>query len=202
MHLINSYGINSKNLKAVLNSDDEELLKKIKKTKSFNLFKVSYKAMSPNGLEILEDDFKKEISKNSPYFIKSNFAFGGALLCICHDLSSKLPYTQVVETGLIDYYLSVDFEIEKLEGNGSILLADENIPYNVIGEFPVIQLVAKQKLLELDERMKNISIRKKEIKILLNENENKSRAYQQIMGIKKNFRYCLENNLDMLNFCH
>lgn len=34
------------------------------------------------------------------------------------------------------------------------------------------------------------------------EEEGKGCAYEHIKGIIENIKYCVENNLEMINFCH
>ncbi|MDR0558740.1 MAG: hypothetical protein LBG92_01095, partial [Prevotellaceae bacterium] len=153
----------------------------------------------------------EDIIKNKPYDKKSNFAYGYALVCICDALGKKLPYTQEIklgyETDLIDKYLSEDFGVKDLEVNGSLLFIDEPIPFDIppIDDWPVINVLNKDKLIELDKKMEHIKINNNEVEQLMDgddEDEDKGCAYIHIKGIMENIKYCIENNLEMINFCH
>jgi hypothetical protein len=197
-----SYGIDTKIIEKIFSSDDDELLKMIEKTKTFDLLKdwlTNVQKIDP------EKYFLEDIIENKPYFKESNFICGTALVSIFDSLGNKLPYRKIVDTNLIDYYFSESFKI-KLRVNGSVdsysaLFGEENIPILLVfGSQPIIHLVTKQKLFELDKKMKNISISNLEIaKLLVKYN---CCAYQHIEGMKKNIRYCLDNNFEMLNRCH
>ena len=207
-YYIFSYGIETDKIKAVFNSNDENKLELIKKTEIFD----NYKDFLPEGLKTTPEKALEDIVKNRPYDVKSNFAYGYALICICDALGSKLPYTQEIklwsETDLIDKCLSKDFKIKKLKVNGSLLFAAEKIPFDIPprDEWPVIHLLTKENLAELSEVLKNINISDEEIKELWDsdseEDEDKGCAYAHIKGIKENIEYCIENNLEMINFCH
>jgi hypothetical protein len=207
-YYIFSYGIDTDKIKAVFNSNDENLLKNIKQTTAFD----TYKNFLPDGLKTTPEKALEDIIKNRPYDVESNFAYGYALICICDALGSKLPYTQEIklwaETDLMDKCLSKDFKIKRLKVNGSLLFADEKIPFDIPprDEWPLIHLLTKQKLIELNEKMKNINISKEKIEKLLDadneEDEDKGCAYEHIKGIKENIEYCIKNNFEMINFCH
>jgi hypothetical protein len=197
-----SYGIDTKRIEEVFNSDENELLKMIKKTKYFELLKdylVNVQKTDP------EKYFLEDIIENKPYFKNSNFICGTALFSIFDSLGNKLPYRKIIDTKLIDYYFSESFKIKSRVKNSidshSALFGDENVPfYLVFGSQPIIHLVTKRKLLELDQKMKSININNLEIvKLLVKYNFY---SYQHIKGMKKNISYCLENNLEMLNGCH
>ena len=122
-----------------------------------------------------------------------------------------MPYTQEIklgyETDLIDKYLSEDFGINNLEVNGSLLFIDEPIPFDIPprDEWPVINVLKKEKLIELDKKMEHIKIKDEEVEQLMDgndEEEDKGCAYMHIKGIMENIKYCIKNNFEMINFCH
>jgi hypothetical protein len=207
-YYIFSYGIETDKIKAVFNSNDENILELIKKTETFG----NYKDFLPEGKKTTPSKALEDIIKNKPYDKKSNFAYGYALICICDALGKKLPYTQEIkfgyETDLIDKYLSEDFEINDLEVNGSLLFIDKPIPFEIPprDDWPVINVLDKNKLVELDKKLEHIKINDEEIETLMDgddeEDEDKGCAYMHIKGIMENIKYCIKNNLEMINFCH
>jgi hypothetical protein len=207
-YYIFSYGIETDKIKAVFNSNDEKILELIKKTEAFK----NYKDFLPKGKETTPEKALEDIIKNRSYDKKSNFAYGYALICICEALGNKLPYIQEIkfgyETDLIDKYLAEDFGIKDLEVNGSLLFIDEPIPFDIPprDDWPVINVLKKEKLIELDKKMEHIKINAGEIEELLDgddeEDEDKGCAYEHIKGIMENIKYCIKNNLEMINFCH
>jgi len=197
-----SYGIDTKRIEEVFNSDENELLKMIKKTKYFHLLKdylANVQKTDP------EKYFLEDIIENKPYFKNANFICGTALVSIFDSLGNKLPYRKIIDTKLIDYYFSESFKnksrVKSAIDLHSALFGDENILIHLVfGSQPIIHLITKQKLLELDLKMKSISINNLEIvKLLVKYN---AYSYQHMKGMKKNISYCLENNLEMLNKCH
>ena len=207
-YYIFSYGIETDKIKAVFNSNDEDTLKLIKKTKAYE----NYKDFSVKGKKTTPAKALEDIIKNRPYDAKSNFAYGYALICICDALGKKLPYSQEIkfgfETDLIDKYLSEDFGIKDLKVNGSLLFIDEPIPFDLPprDDWPVINVLKKDKLIELNNKMKSIKINDEEVEALLDgdedEDEDKGCALMHIKGIMENIKYCIKNNLEMINFCH
>lgn len=87
-----------------------------------------------------------------------------------------------------------------MEINGSLLFVDEPIPFDIppIDDFPVINVLKKEKLIELNKRMEHIKISDEE----LLDGDDEECAYEHIKGIIENIKYCIKNNLEMINFCH
>jgi hypothetical protein len=208
-YYIFSYGIDAQKIKASFNSNDEKLLQKIKATETFE----NYKDFLPDGFKTTPDKALEDIIKNNPYDTKSNFAYGYALICICDALGSKLPYRQEIklgyETDLIDKYLADDFGIKDLKVDTSLLFTDDEIPFDIPprDDFPVISFLPTKKLHEIHEKMEHIKIDAQEAEALIDDGENeededKGCAYLHINGIIENIRYCINNNLEMINFCH
>jgi Ca2+-binding EF-hand superfamily protein len=206
-YYIFSYGIETDKIKAVFNSNDENTLELIKKTETFD----NYKDFLPRGKKTTPEKALEDIIGNMPYDKKSNFAYGYALICICDALGKKLPYTQEIklgyETDLIDECLLENFGINDLEVDGSLLFIDEPIPFDIPprDDWPMINVLKKEKLVELNKRMEHIKISDEEVEELLDgdeEDEDKGCAYEHIKGIIENIKYCIKNNLEMINFCH
>ena len=207
-YYIYSYGIEVDKIKAVFNSNDEKTLKLIKSTQAYK----NHKGFLPKGKKTTPEKALEDIVKNRPYDVKSNFAYGYALICICEALGKKLPYTQEikiwVETDIIDKCLSEDFGIKDVETNGSLLFIDEPIPFDLPqrDDWPVISVLNKENLIELNKKLKIIKIDDKIIQKLLDgdsdEDEEKGCAYMHIKGIMENIKYCIKNSLEMINFCY
>ena len=206
-YYIFSYGIEVEKVKSVFNSNNENTLELIKKTEEFE----NYKDFLPEGKTTTPAKALEDIIKGNPYDEKSDFAYGYALICICVALGKELPYTQEIkmwaETDLIDKYLAEDFGIKDLEVNGSLLFIDEPIPFNIPPreDWPVINVLNTNQLVEIYEKMKHIEIKDDEVEQLLDgddEDEDKGCVYEHIRGIIVNIEYCIKNNLEMINFCH
>jgi hypothetical protein len=207
-YYIFSYGIEVDKIKSVFNCNDEKILELITETETFD----NYKDFLPKGMKTTPEKALIDIIQNRPFDIKSNFAYGYALICICDAFGAKLPYTQEIklgyETDLIDKYLAEDFKIKGMEVNGSLLFFDEPIPFDLPprDDWPTISLTNKEKLVELNEKLKNIKINDEEVEKSIDgdddEDEDKGCAYMHIKGIKENIEYCVKNNFEMINFCH
>ena len=201
-YYIFSYGIETDKIKNVFNSNNENILKLIKKSETFE----GYKDFSPEGFKTTPEKALDDIIYNKPYDEKSNFAYGYAIICISDVLGKKLPYTHEIkfgyETDLIDQYLDESFEIADFLIDD--ILFDEIPPFNIplIDDWPVIGICNQKKLKELQNILKDVKITDEVIESLEEENDDKACAYMHIKGLKENIEYCIKNNWDMINFCH
>jgi hypothetical protein len=199
-YYIFSYGIKTDAIRAVFRSNDERLLEKIQRTESF----ANYTDQDiPFAL--------REIVEGRPCKLSAH-AYGYALICICEALGAAVPYRQEikmwVETKLVNKYLMEDFAFDSLDMDGFFLLPDDSLPFDIppMNDWPVIGLLKRERLLELAEKFRPIEISDAEIARLYDgnseEEEDKGCAYEHIQGIRKNLFFCLENDLEMISFCH
>ena len=70
-------------------------------------------------------------------------------------------------------------------------------------DFPLIAVHRQKELQHLAKLFENITITQDMIDDLQNsDEEEKGYAYEHIKGIIENIYFCLENQLDMVSFCH
>jgi len=193
--------IETDKIKNVFGSNDENILKLIKKSETFE----DYKDFSFEGFKTTTEKALDDIIYNKPYDVKSNFAYGYAIICISGALGKELPYTQEIklgyETNLIDQYLDEDFGIVNFIDDTLF----EEIPLfdiPLIDDWPLIGICNQKKLKELNDILKDVKIICEEIESFEEENDDKICAYMHIKGLNENIEYCIKNNLDMINFCH
>lgn len=200
-------GIKTDKLKSVFGSKDKSILDTIKESDTFE----NYKNFLPPGLNTTPEKALENIINGEPFDTKSNFAYGYAVICICKSLGEELPYTQEIklgyETDFINKFLSEDFNLTDFQLE-NVLFKDNSNPFDIprIDDWPLIGFLSIAELRQLKEKFKAIAITEEEIEELENgegeEDEEKSFAYQHIKGIIENIDYCIENNLDLISFCH
>ena len=117
-----------------------------------------------------------------------------------------MPFTQEMkfwyETDLINQTLSEDYDIE-VEIDTELFPEDHFHPFPLpeIEDFPMISLIDQDRLKHLDSLLEKVHKTKEEIEAMIEEDE-KGFAYEHIMGLKENIAFCLNNELDMIAFCH
>lgn len=198
-----AYGVKTPEIKAVFGSKDEALLQKIKANDTFKNY--------------ADEDDDNETSKALTDIIMGNqydeegYIYGYAFIGICAALGVELPYNQEIkfwyETELISRVLLEDWNI-KTEIDTELFPADHFHPFSIpeIDDFPMISLLDKERLQALSDLLSKVHKTPEEIEDLIDgeteEEEDKGYSYEHIMGLKENIAYCLENELDMVIFCH
>ena len=198
-----AYGVKTPEIKAVFGSKDEALLQKIKANDTFKNY--------------ADEDDDNETSKALTDIIMGNqydeegYIYGYAFIGICATLGIELPYNQEIkfwyETGLISRILLEDWNI-KTEIDTELFPADHFHPFSIpeIDDFPMISLLDKEHLQALSDLLSKVHKTPEEIEDLIDneteEEEGKGYSYEHIMGLKENIAFCLENELDMVIFCH
>ena len=198
-----AYGVKTPEIKAVFGSKDEALLQKIKANDTFKNY--------------ADEDDDNETSKALTDIIMGNqydeegYIYGYAFIGICAALGVELPYNQEIkfwyETELISRLLLEDWNI-KTEIDTELFPADHFHPFSIpeIDDFPMISLLDKERLQALSDLLSKVHKTPEEIEDLIDgeteEEEDKGYSYEHIMGLKENIAYCLENELDMVIFCH
>jgi len=194
-----AYGVNTSELQATFASKDETLLAEVQKNEIFQNY--------------AEEDENNETTKaltdiimGNPFDKKRGYTYGYAFIGICATLGKELPFTQEMkfwyETDLINQTLSEDYDIE-VEIDTELFPEDHFHPFPLpeIEDFPMISLIDQDRLKHLDSLLENVHKTKEEIEAMIEEDE-KGFAYEHIMGLKENIAFCLNNQLDMIAFCH
>ena len=198
-----AYGVKTPEIKAVFGSKDEALLQKVKANDTFKNY--------------TDEDDDNETSKALTDIIMGNqydeegYIYGYAFIGICAALGVELPYNQEIkfwyETELISRVLLEDWNI-KTEIDTELFPADHFHPFSIpeIDDFPMISLLDKEHLQALSDLLSKVHKTPEEIDDLIDdeteEEEDKGYSYEHIMGLKENIAFCLENELDMVVFCH
>ena len=194
-----AYGVNTSELQATFASKDETLLAEVQKNEIFQNY--------------AEEDENNETTKaltdiimGNPFDKKRGYTYGYAFIGICATLGKELPFTQEMkfwyETDLINQTLSEDYDIE-VEIDTELFPEDHFHPFPLpeIEDFPMISLIDQDRLKHLDSLLENVHKTKEEIEAMIEEDE-KGFAYEHSMGLKENIAFCLNNELDMIAFCH
>ncbi len=200
-----SYGIKTAKIQSVFGCKDQAILSKIKTTDTFK----NYDDFQPTGFETSPSKALEDIINAAPYNKTSGFAYGYAVITICAALGHELPYNREIklgyETDFINQYLDESFDIKDLALE-DLLLADDTNPFEIppIEDWPVIGWLSNALLIELKAELKHIHITDETISKLqeIEEEEEKGFAYEHIRGVIQNIDYCIENNLDLITFCH
>ena len=197
-----AYGVKTPEIKAVFGSKDEALLQKVKANDTFK-----------NYADADEDD-DNETSKALTDIIMGNqydeegYIYGYAFIGICAALGETLPQTQEIklgyETDLINQVIAEDYGIE-IDIETELFPTDyaDPFPLPLIADFPMIDLLDKKRLEHLASLLAKVHKTESEIEAMLDGDDGeKGFAYEAIMGLKENIAFCLENELDMVIFCH
>ncbi len=194
-----AYGVNTPEIKAVFASKNETLLADVQRNEIFQNY--------------AEEDDDNETTKaltdiimGHPFDEKKGYTYGYAFIGICATLGKELPFTQEMkfwyETDLINQTLSEDYDIE-VEIDTELFPADHFHPFPLpkIEDFPMISLIDQERLKHLASLLEKVHKTKEEVEAMI-EDDEKGFAYEHIMGLKENIAFCLNNQLDMIAFCH
>ena len=198
-----AYGVNTPELQATFASKNETLLTEVQKNEIFQNY--------------AEEDDDNETTKaltdiimGRPFDEKKGYTYGYAFIGICATLGKELPFTQEMkfwyETDLINQTLSEDYDIE-VEIDTELFPADHFHPFPLpkIEDFPMISLIDQERLKHLASLLEKVHKTKEEVEAMIEDDEDdeeKGFAYEHIMGLKENIAFCLNNQLDMIAFCH
>ena len=195
-----AYGVKTPEIKAVFGSKDEALLQKVKANDVFENY--------------ADEDDDNETSKALTDIIMGNqydeegYIYGYAFIGICAALGETLPQTQEIklgyETDLINQVIAEDYGIE-IDIETELFPTDyaDPFPLPLIADFPMIDLLDKKRLEHLASLLAKVHKTESEIEAMLDGDDGeKGFAYEAIMGLKENIAFCLENELDMVIFCH
>ena len=206
-YYIFSYGINTEEIKAVFGCRDQQIAERIRQNSMYDHFcdfePEGYVATSPVALH---DIIMGKSRRN-----KTSHAYVYALICICSTLGDTLPFKHEIklgyETDFMNSCLNKYFGINDLQIEEE-LLASHSIPFDIPAptEYPLMGMVNGNRLKKLRERLKGIQITSEEIRALEDSGkdaqEEKGFALHNIKGVMDNIDYCIENELDLISFCH
>ena len=197
-----AYGVKTSELQAVFSSKNEALLAEVQKDEIFQNY--------------AEEDDDNETTKSLtdiimglPFDEKKGYTYGYAFIGICAILGKELPFTEEIkfwyETDLINKTLFEDYDIE-VEIDTELFPADHFHPFPLpeIEDYPMISLIDQDQLRHLASLLEKVHKTKEEIEALIEDDDDEERgfAYEHIMGLKENIFFCLNNQLDMIAFCH
>jgi len=204
-YYIFSYGIEAERVRETFGSKNQRFLAEIEQNEVFE----NYSDFQPGGYKTTPAKALKEIINGSVFDAKSNYAYGYAIIGICATLGTDLPYTQEIKLGydtdLVNDILSEDFGIIGFSIEEELL--EDNNPFKIprIDDWPLISLLTLSDLEELRSKLGDVRIPEKTSDSFSNtneEDEDKILAYEHLNGILANVRFCIDNKLDMISFCH
>ena len=197
-YYIFTYGIKTAEIKAVFDSKNEALLQKVKANDVFQNYAEQNQETSQALIDII---------MGNPYSLEG-YHYGYAFIGICAALGETLPQTQEIklgyETDLINQVIAEDYGIE-IDIETELFPTDyaDPFPLPLIADFPMIDLLDKKRLEHLASLLAKVHKTESEIEAMLDGDDGeKGFAYEAIMGLKENIAFCLENELDMVIFCH
>jgi hypothetical protein len=213
-YYIFSYGINTEKIKATFGSKDQTILNEVKASEMFE----SYNDELIKGEKLSHQTALEHIINGDAYLQKYGYKYGYAFISICATLGIKLPHSQeiklVYETDLINKYMAKDFELKGFEIDEELLSNKDYISFDIptIEDWPMISVISNASLKELKNQLRHIAITDEMIDALEDsdeddldddeDDEDKICAYEHIRGIIQNIDYCIDNQLDMVSFCH
>ena len=197
-YYIFTYGVKTPEIKAVFGSKNEALLQKIKANDIFQNYAEQNQETSQALIDII---------MGNPYSLE-DYHYGYAFIGICATLGETLPQTQEIKLGYItdlinqtvaeDYGIEIDIEAELFPADYA-----NPFPLPLIADFPMIDLLDKKRLEHLASLLTKVHKTESEIEAMLDGDDGeKGFTYEAIMGLKENIAFCLENELDMVIFCH
>jgi hypothetical protein len=197
-YYIFTYGIKTAEIKAVFDSKNEALLQKVKANDVFQNYAEQNQETSQALIDII---------MGNPYSLEG-YHYGYAFIGICATLGETLPQTQEIklgyETDLINQVIAEDYGIE-IDIETELFPVDyaDPFPLPLIADFPMIDLLDKKRLEHLASLLAKVHKTESEIEAMLDGDDGeKGFTYEAIMGLKENIAFCLENELDMVIFCH
>jgi hypothetical protein len=195
-----SYGINTNQIKQSLDSKDKNLFNEVLESDAFENYS-SQEDTGVNSTKIALEHliFSKDYNQIAPH------TYWYAFIAICDTLGEKFEGTHEInlgyETDFINKYLDSDFNI-KLNIEETLLTGEDSFGMPAPDDWPLCGILNRKALLELSEKFRGINISDEQLEELLEEDEEKEMAYDSIRQIKENISYCLENNLELISFCH
>ncbi len=205
-YYIFSYGIKADEIEKVFGSKNQEVLIKVEHNNVFE----GYSDFQPDTFKTSPVKALRDIIDGNAFDIKSNYAYGYALIGICATLGCGLPYNQEIKLGydtdLINNVLSEDFGVTDLLIEEEMFSINSN-PFNMpkIDDWPLIGLLTPEKLVKFKTKLSNVQITNEFIENISDANEegeDRILAYEHLKGILENVDFCIKNKLDMISFCH
>ena len=201
-YYIFSLGIKTDQIQKAFGSKDDALLGEVENNPIFQNY-----VDNDFGDNITTEQALVHLINGKPMDKKVSYAYGYATIGLCATLGTELPYVQEIksgyETDLINKVLAEDFGIAdfKIE---EVLLADNSHPFPLpkIEDWPVIGLVRGHQLKSLGDKLNRLNITDDQIEELSDDPDEKGFAYEHLKGITDNVNFCIQNNIDLVSFCH
>lgn len=201
-YYIFSYGIKTDQIIKAFGSKNDSLLEEVKNNGIFQNY-----ADNDFGDDMTTEQALIHLINDEPKNENAGYAYGYATIGLCATLGTELPYGQEIkfgyETDLINKVLAEDFDITDLKIE-EVLLADNSHPFPlpIIQDWPVIGLVRAGRLQSFFDKLTKLNITDDQIEKLSGDPEEKEFAYEHLKGITANLQFCIQNNLDLVSFCH
>lgn len=195
-----SHAVNLATIEQAIGSSNKSLFDDILDSETFDLYSSQDFPGSVTTKQALED-----LIFDKPYHKESAHSYWYAFIAISAYLGEVLSGTHEInlyyETDFINRYLETDFGV-KMQIENTLLNERPLFKLPKVQDWPVHGVLYTADLLLLNEQFKNITITDEELSELYEEDEEKEMAYDSIRQTKENVRFCLENNLTLLSFCH
>lgn len=206
-YYIFSCGIKKNHIDSAFGSESAEILEKVIQNSLFE----GYSHFEVKGLDKTPLQALNDIIYGRSCDEKSNYAYGYALIGICTTLGMELPYTQEIklgyETDLINKFLVDEYAVENFLIEHAMFGDNSNpFPIPTIKDWPLIGLLTLAQLKEIKTQLQHVMISDVMIEEFLDsedeDEEEKGFASEHIQGVLTNIDFCIENELDMISFCH
>jgi hypothetical protein len=206
-YYIFSYGIDALKVKNIIGGKDPDLFEAVSKTDEFDLYASQDFAGHTTTRQALEQIvLGKRHSLLSKYNKDSAHAYWYAFIAICGLLGERMPSSHEIklsyETDLINKYLRTDFGVNlKID---ELLIIGEDYDFGLphVQDWPMCGLWTRQQLSKLKNTFAPVNITDTDLARLAEIDEEKGMAYDSIRQTKENILYCLDNQLDLISFCH
>lgn len=186
---------------AAFGSKDKTLFEKVKQTTTYDCYNSQ-----PFDNAILLEEALHHIIYGEPFIAESAHIYGYAFIALCAAQGREVPYTQDLklgyETELVTSYLATDFGIDGVVVEDYLF---EDSPAKELpkrDDFPILGIIPHDRLENLFSKLPDISLTEEELEDLFDEDDDKGCAYEAIIGIRKNLKFCMDSGLDLVSFCH
>lgn len=197
-----SKAIKQDEVMAAFGSKNQELIDKVKQSYSYDC----YAEDDWDGEYILIDEALTDIIMGNEFKAGSAHIYGYAFICLCETMGKKVPWSQDFklgyETDLVTQYLADDFGLEGMAVEENMFGEDLATCLPEREDFPMIGMISNKNLKALYDQLPEIELSDDELEKLYDEDDDKACAYENIKGLKDNLKFCMDNGMDLVSFCH
>jgi hypothetical protein len=195
-----SFGVQLDKVGRIISSGDKAVFEAIMGTDMFDL----YASQDIPG-SIATKHALEHLIFNKPYHAASAHSYWYAFIAICAHVGTSFNGTHEIkfgyETDFINNYLKTDFGVD-LVIEETLLNEERLFGLPRAQDWPMHGVLHKAELLLLKEKFQHIDITDDQLEELLEEDEEKEMAYDSIRQIKENILFCLDNDMQLISFCH